>query len=300
VSSTFRRRALLASGEPATGGIITDITVGGIPYRVHSFVDVGADTFELNVLGRGGGFIEYLIVAGGGGGRGLGGGGGGGFLTGSMTIGRGSYPIYVGNGGLDAAGENSTALGLTAIGGGVGGIGLSGGTGGAGGSGGGGSGGFSGGGGGAGVAGPPRQGFNGGGGTSSDTGQRFAGGGGGGGSQNGGSAAAYTWESYGGKGGDGIANSIRTGTIQYYCGGGGGSTNSTGSGPGTGNSRGGAGGLGGGGAGWYNPFLSPQGPQPGAPNTGGGSGGAAGSGSPGSVRGGSGIVVIRYPLVPLS
>jgi hypothetical protein len=185
VSGIFRRRSLLASGEPATGGIITDITVGGIPYRVHSFTTVGADMFELNVLGRGGGFIEYLIVAGGGGGKGVGGGGAGGFLTGSMTIGRGEYPIFVGEGGLNANGQNSTALGLTAIGGGAGGNHSPTGPaspGASGGSGGGGSGGFSGGGGGAGVAGPPRQGFNGGSGSSSDTGQRWAGGGGGGGS----------------------------------------------------------------------------------------------------------------------
>lgn len=77
--------------------------------------------------------VEYLIVAGGGGGDGTcgGGGGAGGMITGSMTIQADTvYGVSVGAGGSGAPccydgnygtkGGNSTALGLTAIGGGGG------------------------------------------------------------------------------------------------------------------------------------------------------------------------------------
>lgn len=79
--------------------------------------------------------VDYLIVAGGGSGAssppvGSGGGGAGGLLTGTQTLITGTtYPVVVGSGGFSAAsmagseksGNNSTALGLTAIGGGSGG-----------------------------------------------------------------------------------------------------------------------------------------------------------------------------------
>jgi len=48
----------------ATGGTVTDITDGGVDYRVHTFTSSG--TFEVTS----GGEVEYLVVAGGGGGRG--------------------------------------------------------------------------------------------------------------------------------------------------------------------------------------------------------------------------------------
>lgn len=84
-------RAIAATG----GDSVSDITVGGIRYRVHTFTTVGTSTFTVTDPGSGlhpgiGGQlngIEYLIIAGGGGGgRGIpgsnnsgGGGGAGGY-----------------------------------------------------------------------------------------------------------------------------------------------------------------------------------------------------------------------------
>ena len=264
-----------------TGGLVTSIFVNNIQYRVHSFVDTGSSSFNVSDLGNisENVTLDYLIVGGGGGGN-TGGGGAGGYLTGSLQMeNTGNYPVVVGAGGAVAAnGENSSALGLTAIGGGRGGAfnqaGFAGGSGG--------GGGYPG----ARFGGSGSQGNSGGRGTSSDTGQRWAAGGGGGRGGAGGNASQSTWNSTGGAGGAGISNSIRTGTAQFYCGGGGGGNNSTGSGPGTGGSRGGLGGSGGGGQAFHRP---PLGAQPGVANTGGGGGGRSRSG-------GSGIVVIRYPV----
>jgi hypothetical protein len=84
--------------------------------------------------------VDYLIVAGGGSGGwsgavAAGGGGAGGLLTGTQTLVPGTtYPVVVGSGGRviagmgigsDKSGNNSTAFGLTAIGGGRGGWGCS-------------------------------------------------------------------------------------------------------------------------------------------------------------------------------
>ena len=128
----------------ATGGTVTIITDGGTNYRVHTFTSSGT------LLVYGSLTAEYLIV-GGGGAPGeswsTGGGGGGGVLYTSagsgISVTAGSYSIVVGAGGTanDNAlndGGDSSALGLTAIGGGGGGAfnanGNSGGSGGGGGS----------------------------------------------------------------------------------------------------------------------------------------------------------------------
>jgi hypothetical protein len=111
----LRYRGLAYSFRPvvATGGTITNITVGGIPYRVHTFSNVGSFTFD--VLDPGSeGEIEYLVVAGGGGGgaadneqeAGAGGGAGGlreGILEISVT---GSIPVVVGAAGAGGSGGN--------------------------------------------------------------------------------------------------------------------------------------------------------------------------------------------------
>lgn len=184
----------------------------------------------------------YLIVAGGGGGgipgggfdpASSGGGGAGGYLTGStLFIPTTVYSVTVGAGGSGSSpanGANSTALGLTAIGGGKGGNGDSsaGTSGSSGGSGGGG--GYANKGGGAGTLG---QGQNGGSSTLTP-------GGGGGASFSGGTP----------NGGGGTSNSI-TGSAVTYAGGGAGGGGTGGAGGG-GNSSGGAGtaNTGGGGAG---------------------------------------------------
>lgn len=139
---------ILGAFQPmeATGGTITDITVSGKPWRVHTFLSSG--NFNVTSTGTDPG-VDYLIVAGGGAGGGTpvtsagstiygGGGGAGGYLTnlGSLlVIPSQNFPVFVGNGGLKNSvpylngspspkgsnGENSSVFGLTAIGGGAGG-----------------------------------------------------------------------------------------------------------------------------------------------------------------------------------
>lgn len=116
----------------ATGGTVTNVTVEGINYRVHTFTSVGRNTFTVTRSGQ----VEYLVVAGGGaGGPGScnagsnSGGGAGGLLTGLTTVEAGEYFVTVGTGGAGPSqgnppvnGGNSSALGVTAIGGGGGGV----------------------------------------------------------------------------------------------------------------------------------------------------------------------------------
>ena len=283
----------------ATGGnSVYDVDVDGVTYRVHVFTSTGSNSFSVSHGGR----AEYLIVAGGGsGGSGEanpagdspGGGGAGGLLTGFITVTPQTYTIVVGAGAstqvtgtsqAGSAGQNSSAFGLTAIGGGAGAGEEA--VGGAGGSGGGGGGSCISGrkAGGAATAGQGNAG-----GTGGDTGcSRRAGAGGGGAG-----AAGYDDRgNLGGNGGNGLLLGI-TGIYTYYAGGGGGGNSANVSG------TPGAGGLGGGGAGGQSTGASgsPSGAGTDAtPNTGGG-GGATGSGT--SIingLGGSGIVVVRYPL----
>jgi hypothetical protein len=310
----------------ATGGTITNVFENGTLYAVHSFTGVGGGTFEVQRVGLvpSNNTIEYLVVAGGGGGgNDMGGGGGaGGFLEGSFSISQvGSYTTTVGNGGAGARagtdgprgdnGQNSSIVGgstsIIAFGGGggasdhdnaiypAGGVN----NGQTVGSGGGGSGGAnnnsgSGYGGSRSGTGTPGQGFNGAGGA----GAWFPGGGGGAG-QNGSANP--------GKGGDGKPSSI-LGPTYWFAGGGGGSGYS---------SIGGNGGRGGGGGGAVlTTFGGPDSINPASGGGGGGpnsqtntpggnaavnSGGGGGGGSHFNSnnfggRGGSGIVVLRYPI----
>lgn len=235
--------------------------------------------------------VEALVVAGGGaGGAGGGAGGGGGVIYNpvvSITLGT-SYTVIVGAGGTVGAngdiaganGSNSSALGLTAIGGGGGGA----------------------------LSGVPSNGGSGGGGNRSNlaggrgtAGQGYAGGtgaqnsglvwtvgGGGGGAGGVGQAGNSKGIDLPGDGGIGLPFSI-SGTLQYYGGGGGGGTQA-------GSQNGGRGGLGGGGDGAQGAFPAEGGN--GTPNTGGGGGSANEGGSVygRSGGGGSGVVIIRYPL----
>jgi hypothetical protein len=94
----------------AVGGVVNDITINDITYRVHSFTATGILTVTTA------GAAEYLVVAGGGGGasgrlsqtgppnpraihQSGGGGGAGGLLTGSFNLSVGTYDIVVGSGG---------------------------------------------------------------------------------------------------------------------------------------------------------------------------------------------------------
>jgi hypothetical protein len=260
-----------------TGSVYTgDIVDGETPYRVHVFTGSGSFTPSI------GGEVEYLIVAGGGGVGGdvAGGAGAGGLLQGTVIVTPQTYTITVGGGGAGAAvgsansaggtsGQNSSAFGLTAIGGGyaasINRNSLSGGSGG----------------GGTylsfvGAAGTEGQGYSGG--TGGSVAYVTAGGGGSGapGSSASGNDA--------GVGGIGRPSSI-TGTTVFYAGGGGGGSS-------VGN-LGAPGGLGGGGPGKDRTTIFPG--WNGAPNTGGGGGGNA---HPhyGGANGGSGIVVVRYKI----
>lgn len=235
-------------GFAATGGTVT--TSGG--YTIHTFTAGG--TFQVT---SGSADVDVLVVAGGGpGGGDLGGGGGaGGVKTGTVGVTVGSYTVTVGAGGTTTAGGNSSALGITAHGGGPGGDnGQAGDPGG------------SGGGGGADSA-------NGGAGTSGEGSKGGRGGledesgGGGGGAAAAGGNGGYPGR--GGNGGAGVASSI-SGTTKYYGGGGGGD----------GYAEAGGGGIGGGG----------DAGSAGTANTGGG----GGASSSGGQAGGSGIVIIRY------
>jgi len=210
--------------------------------------------------------IDYLIVAGGGGSGGAslqttstGGGGAGEVLSGSAAVTFQAYPVVVGDGGAEATnGEDSTALGLTAAGGGHSrtgyGDGFSGGSGG----------------GGTGGAAPASNGGAATGGNAGGKGSTNTAGGGGGGA---GAVGADGSVIAGGNGGAGVSSSITGSPVDY--GGGGGAA-------GTGTA--GTGGTGGGGAGTTD--GSPA--TAGTANTGGGAGGPR-------AAGGSGVVIFAYP-----
>ena len=282
------RRAVLGDNWPsvvtgiqATGGVISNTTIGGINYRIHTFTSSG--TFDIT---SGSGDADVLIVGAGGSGGGAsaassGGGGGGGVLQETVTVTESqSYSIVIGDGGNSTSatdvqgndGSDSSAFGFTAIGGGGGGGAQSNSAGRTGGSGGGG--GESSGSGGQGTTGQGNDG------QSGSEGGNYSGGGGGAGESASGN----------GPGGDGLDFPNLFGTTfgenGYFAGGGcGGDFNTSGS----------PGGLGGGGDSNFGNGGSDG--NDGLPNTGGGGGGGGGvGGEPGSGgAGGSGVVIIRYP-----
>lgn len=225
-------------------------------FRVHTFTSSGTFTVSGGETPT---TVDVLLVGGGGpGGDDLGGGGGGGGVRqGTASVTTGAYAVVVGAGGTTSTGSPSTAFGLTAHGGGTGGN--NGEAGGAGGSGGGGGADSA-----SGGAGTTDEGYAGGRGGPEDE----AGGGGGGAGARGGNGS---FPGQGGNGGAGRSSSI-TGTLTYYGGGGGGD----------GYSDPGGGGLGGGG----------DAGSAGTANTGGG----GGASSSGGKAGGSGIVIVRYPI----
>lgn len=277
------------SGDPsdeffASGGIETEIDVDGTTYRVHTFTESSTFTIQGGQEKQ----AEYLIVGGGGAGGANntgGGGGAGGVVTGTLPIYAGAHPIVVGSGGAGVSGndvggngEDSSAFDIVAFGGGGGGAGRS--------------------------NNPPIQkgqdggSGGGGGGTWSDSNGPHPGGTGIVGQGNDGASGINTASTYSrrgggaggagapgssGSGGDGIPSSI-SGSEVYYGGGGGAGSN------GSHNTSGGIGGGGRGGS-------SSGGAQSGQPNSGGGGGGRRErDSSPVSGDGGTGIVIIRYPV----
>jgi len=285
-------------GISATGGnTVSDIN----GYRIHVFNS--SSTFTVYT----GGVIEYLAVAGGGGGgamdgNGAGGGGGGAgglIYNNAFTITSGIYTITIGGGGAagiisplsySTNGNNTTAFGISCIGGG-GGTNSSASNNGSNGGSGGGGGGSAATTGGTGGLGTTNQGNRGGNGGNTGSGAGYKGGGGGGAGVKGQDVADASSSTAGLNGGNGLSYII-SGTNTYYAGGGGGGviwsswSNSM---------TGGTGGLGGGGKGGDAPTsqVATNGTA-GTTNTGGG-GGAGGYTRDGSA-GGSGIVIIRYLL----
>lgn len=283
-NSTFSLYGVAALGTTpvlapkATGG---NIVANDGTYWYHAFVSTGAFIPQRELT------ADVLVVAGGGGSHqeGSGGGGAGGLLgfTSQVLASGTSYNCTIGaGGGVGNNGNNSQFSSLTAaIGGGKGGYG----NGANGGSGGGGSGTNSYG------LGTSGQGYNG----SDNSGYAYNGWPRGAGGGAGGPGGAVTSNNKGGDGGPGssaysswgLATATGhnvSGTV-YYAGGGGGSTYSGGSGVSAstgGNGGGGAGGLGGAGA-------------SGLSGTGGGAGGNDTSNAS-VANGGSGIIIIRYPI----
>ena len=283
----------ISVGMEATGGDTTvDVQIGNTLYRVHTYTTVGAGSFVVTSAGE----IEYLLVGGGGAGGsspdvctgavgGAGGGGGGSVRTGKTYLEAGTFQVVVGAGGVRSYpagvggnGESSSLAGLPqALGGGGGGSSATGenvngsslGTGGGGGE--------------TGIGAPGILGGAGGNGSDS---ANLAGGGGGGASNDGG----WAWASsdVGGAGGDGFLWE-GTGSPEYYGGGGGGAVNRS--------VNPGVGGAGGGGKGaTWDPDIPAEDGQPGK-----GGGGGGGTDCSEAVQqggnGGSGVVIIRYPIL---
>jgi hypothetical protein len=88
--------ALLDTSVSASGGTVTDITVDGVDYKVHTFTASG--DFSVTATSGGPLSVEFLAVAGGGSGA-RAGGGAGGVLSSTSALNVGVYPIVVGAGG---------------------------------------------------------------------------------------------------------------------------------------------------------------------------------------------------------
>jgi hypothetical protein len=275
----------------ATGGTVTETLEDGVFYRVHSFNNTGTSNFVVSSPGSWNEF-EYLIVAGGGsGGAGHSGAGGGagGLIQGRTPLTAQSYNIVVGAGGAGFTtstggernnGQNSSAFGLTAIGGGAGGAELPGANPGVGGSGGGGSG--------VptlsnrtGAAGTALQGNAGGNGNIAGKGDNYGSAGGGGGAGGPGQSAPAANRS--GIGGDGLVSRITGSNVIYAAGGSGGNEGGI-------FVPGGSAGVGGSGGYGSAPGFA------GRANTGSGGGGSTASSPRVAGAGGTGVVIIRYAI----
>lgn len=291
--STFNLYGINAANSAqakATGG---DTIIRDASYWYHVFNRSGTFTPAQNLTN-----VEYLVVAGGGGGGSYtyyGGGGAGGYRSNtSQSFSSGTaYAITVGAGGaLNNKGNNSSISGtgmstFASTGGGLGGNGTVNGkdnilyNGGNGGSGGGAGNQFKFGGNGNEGSYSPSEGNNGGNGPSTGAGNSSGGGGGGAGAAG---ATGLGNGAAGGAGGNGSnahsswAAATSTGVSGYYAGGGGGGAEA-------GVAAGGAGGDGGGGRGYGNAGNGVSGTA----NTGGGGGARDG-------LGGSGIIIVRYPV----
>jgi hypothetical protein len=256
----------------ATGGTETIINDNGVRYKVHTFTTTGQN-FVVSAVGSVSSSVEYLVVGGGGyggsGNAGVGGGGGGagGYRTGSLTVSATSYAITIGSGGTispSALAQTSTFSTITSGRGGAG-VGVGGDTTNKNTTGASGGGSMS-----ASYAGGTGTLYGNNGGIGSGTfGITACGGGGGGGAA--GAGTASPGSSSTAAGGLGTINTLqfgRTGALVTYC----------------------VGGIGASGA------AANQG-STGVANRGNGGGGSGGNSALNGGPGGSGIVIIRYPIV---
>jgi hypothetical protein len=305
IGSTFDLYGIKAGTPKAIGGDV--VTTDGT-YWYHAFKNSGI----LDIQSQSAISADILVVAGGGGAGGNNGGGGGAGglvgLTSQSLLAGASYVATVGAGGAPSPGNEprgynggNSQFGLftAAVGGGGGGsyFALTPGNGGSGGGGGGNAEG------GSASGGSPTsgQGYAGGNGQANSNPNHSSGGGGGAGgagangsgTSNGGIGATHN-TSVGGTAGpysfiNAMGAATSTGQLSggnyYYAGGGGGAKSNT---------AGGSGGLGGGGNGGGATMQNP-----GTPNTGGGGGGQPnqGTGSSSTAKaGGSGVIIVRYPV----
>ncbi|MFN2352116.1 MAG: glycine-rich domain-containing protein, partial [Kiritimatiellia bacterium] len=108
------------------GDQIYEQEIGGTPYRIHVFTNIGSAELDVRL----GGEIDYLVVAGGGGGGGRAGGGGGAggvIVREADIIAPDLYPVKVGDGGAAGTGHgqnggDSSFFDSLALGGGGGGV----------------------------------------------------------------------------------------------------------------------------------------------------------------------------------
>lgn len=290
-----------SGGSPyieATGGTITDVTVGAAQWRVHKFTASG--TFTVIRIGAVYNDLESLVEGGGGGGgtsvgsAGASGGGGGAVpKTATAQAVVQAYPVTVGAGGAPAAnGEDSVFNGTTSKGGGAGGwygnpTTIQGQPGGSGGGAGQGSGGFPA------YGGTATDGGNVGGNCIIPLGKETGGGGGGGGAGGPGADAYGAISPFnGGNGGDGTNTSI-SGTEETLGAGGGGAGCNASSDSGTGTGEPGVGGsVSTGGDGAQHSIKAAT-----VPRDNSGSGGGGGNGSFWAASAGAdGVVYIRYRI----
>ena len=294
--NTVTAQQQVSVSGPATGGTESiRVEDGGTLYDVHAFKSTGSNTLTV-ASAPSSGTVDALLVGGGGGGgssyHGAGGGAGGLLFEQGISVSTQDYSISVGKGGSGgdpsknkgANGDNTTAFGLTALGGGGGDAGN-------------GSGGKDGGSGGGGSKGSNR-------GTGLQSGSTDGGSGNDGGDYvgdnydtgGGGGAGAAGTASDGGDGLDYSDEFSSTfGEDGYFAGGGAGSTYESGS-----SNTGGLGGGGNGDDGADNSAtIVPQSEKNGQDYTGGGGGGGERSGDNNQYSGGDGghgIVLVRYQV----
>jgi len=105
LNDTCKKENFDNSNSFPTGGTITNYTLGGVTYNIHTFTSSSQFIVPSNIT------CDILVVGAGGGATGWGGAGGGGDVKyySSQKLTTGSYPIVVGNGGGGVSGHTENA-----------------------------------------------------------------------------------------------------------------------------------------------------------------------------------------------